>query len=108
MDAYRKVNALPKDEYVVPPSWLMPFLEEYLTESAQDDFHDTSSQFITYPKPVNAAKKLALNAAITLTPREGTVVTYGDNPNDSKARHRTLVLADEIYQWLTEPETDKR
>ena len=96
MDAYRKAYSYAPDVYLEYPVTAAKFLEEYQLLDAIDEFNNMPPTFFSPEKPVKKAKEIALEAAVKINcgclPPQGGVVN----------------LAKEIYQWLTEPETDQR
>ena len=107
MDAYRKALGHGEKEYIVPPPWLMKFAEEVVFGCAMDEFHNQPTQYFTAPKPVNSAKQAALDAALAYIGRS-TEITFNQSENKEAAGTRLVEMATTIYQWLTEPVTDKR
>ena len=96
MDAYRKAYNYARDAYLEYPVAAAKFLEEYQLLDVQDEFNNTVATIFPWGKPVKKAKEIALDAAVKINcasvPFQGNIVA----------------LAKEIYEWLTEPETDKR
>jgi hypothetical protein len=78
------------------PDGLTRFLEVYENKKVIAEFNEQPSTWLPYDKPVKKAKEIALEAAVKINcgclPPQGGVVN----------------LAKEIYEWLTEPETDQR
>lgn len=87
------------------PEGLENFLDVYDAKKAIQEFMETPSQWIPAHNPVKKTKELALDDAIQLSGGLSTRITFGD---DTKQPSPFVAFAKEIYQWLTEPETDKR
>lgn len=107
IDAYRKAYNYAEDAYIEYPVAAVKFLEEYLLQDALDEFQNTTPIWLPNAKPVRQAKEVALDAATKIT------IAYfelrGKYGAGSKEQPSEVVfLAKEIYEWLTEPETDKR
>ena len=91
------------------PDGLTRFLEVYENKKIIAEFNEQPSTWIAYDKPVKKAKEIALDAAVQIQcaylPIVMRMAGYKEEEKDESG---TLKLAKEIYQWLTEPETDKR
>lgn len=81
-------------------------MEEYQLLDVLNEMSKTKTEFFSFEKPVKKAKEIALEAAVQLSGRLPTEVTFGDT--DTRTPSPVVELAKEIYEWLTEPETDKR
>jgi hypothetical protein len=85
---------------------LVKFVDLYTMAKALDDFENTQPYFM--PKPVNSAKQAALDAAVAVLGREATEITFDPTEKKEPPGSRLVSMAKTIYQWLTEPQTDKR
>jgi hypothetical protein len=99
--AYRAAKGCPFDFNLDSNSmaWITKFTQEYQSLEVLDQLQ-TSPDAVS---PFRKAKEIALNAALAITP------PFFDSPRIGNYDAKILTdRAESIYQWLTEPETDKR
>lgn len=94
------------DGSVDPPVGTDGFLEIYDSKKAIEQFMEQPIQVFPYDKPVKKAKEIALDAAAKI------IIAYFEikgkySVGTQEKPSEVVALAKEIYQWLTEPETDK-
>jgi hypothetical protein len=87
------------------PAGYDKFLDLYEMKKAIQEFNEQPLTFYPHEKNVKKAKEIALDAAVQLSGRLPTQVTFGEGKIEPSP---VVTLAKEIYEWLTEPETDKR
>src|SRR5277367_3002313 len=96
--AYRSTYGIECDQTMAEN--LAKFAEEYNMAKALDEFENTPSQYITIPRPVNAAKEIALNSAVAVIGREATEITFDPTEKEEAPGTRLVKMAQTIYQWL--------
>lgn len=111
-DAYNQAYGY--DGTVELPDGLSHFLEVYENKKVVQEFCEQPMQYFT-SKPDTApqvirrtSKEIALEAAVAIMDRAPTEITFNRDEKAEPWGTRLVRTAETIYQWLTEPVTDKR
>ncbi len=110
IQAYRKVCNYADDIVITKEmtDFSSRMIEEYNMLNAIDEFENTRSDFIPAGRPINVCKQIALDAAVAAIGRQATQITFVKEGENDPLGSSLVEMAQTIYQWLTEPVTDKR